>query len=225
MDGDGEDDPKDVIMLIEECHKEGYEKVVFACRNKRSESWNFKLFYIFYKRLYKLLTGQSIRVGNFSIIPYKIVCRLVVVSEIWNHYAVGLLKAKVPYTEIYSKRSTRLAGKPKMSFVSLVTHGLSAISVYGDVVGVRLLVATGSLILFTLISIIVVIIIRFATNLAIPGWTSYIVVMFFIMLMQAVMLSLFFSFLVLSGRNNSSFLPKRDYRYFILGIKQVFPKL
>lgn len=225
MDGDGEDDPRDVIRLIEECQKQGYAKVIFARRGKRSESWKFKLFYTFYKHLYKLLTGQDIRVGNFSIIPRKILSRLVVVSELWNHYAVGVLKAKVPCAEIFSKRATRLAGKPKMNFVSLVTHGLSAISVYGDVVGVRLLVATVSVIAFAIIAIAVAVVIRFTTNLAIPGWTSYVVILFSIFLMQAVMLSLFFSFLVLNGRNTSSFLPKRDYHYFVMGVRQIFPKL
>lgn len=225
MDGDGEDDPRDVVKLIEECQKQEFQKVIFARRNKRSETWVFKLFYLFYKHLYKLLTGHHIRVGNFSIIPHKIIRRLVVVSELWNHYAVGLLKAKVPYAEIYSKRANRLAGKPKMNFVSLITHGLSAISVYGDIVGVRLLIASIWLILFTIIAIIAAIIIKLFSNLAIPGWTSYIVILFFIILMQSVMLSLFFSFLILSGRNNSSFLPKRDYHYFILGIRQVFSRL
>lgn len=225
MDGDGEDEPRDVIRLIQRCQKKGYEKAVFARRSKRSESLMFKLFYLFYRRSYKLLTGHDIRVGNFSIIPYKVLRRLVVVSELWNHYAVGLLKAKVPYTEISSHRGIRLAGKPKMNFVSLITHGLSAISVYGDVVGVRLLVATGTLIGFSLTAISLVLIVRFATNLAIPGWTSYIVLLLFIVLMQAVMLSLFFSFIVLNGRDNLGFLPKRDYHYFIMGVEQVFPKL
>ena len=225
MDGDGEDEPRDVIRLIQKCERKGYEKAVFARRSKRSESLLFKLFYIFYRQLYKLLTGHNIRVGNFSIIPYKVLRRLVVVSELWNHYAVGLLKAKVPYTEISSKRGIRLAGKPKMNFVSLITHGLSAISVYGDVVGVRLLVATGTLIGFAFTAISLVLIVRFATNLAIPGWTSYIVLLLFIVLMQAVMLSLFFSFIVLNGRDNLGFLPKRDYNYFIMGILRVFPKL
>ncbi|MBE9227340.1 glycosyltransferase [Phormidium sp. LEGE 05292] len=225
MDGDGEDEPRDVIRLIQKCQRKGYEKAIFARRSKRSESSLFKLFYIFYKRLYKLLTGHDIRVGNFSIIPFKVLRRLVVVSELWNHYAVGLLRAKIPYTEISSSRGIRLAGKPKMNFVSLITHGLSAISVYGDVVGVRLLVATGTLIGFAFTAISLVLMVRFATNLAIPGWTSYIVLLLFIVLMQAVMLSLFFSFIVLNGRDNLSFLPKRDYHYFIMGVERVFPKL
>ena len=44
MDGDGEDDPADVPRLIERCRDEGYEKLIFAERAKRSESLPFKLF-------------------------------------------------------------------------------------------------------------------------------------------------------------------------------------
>lgn len=224
MDGDGEDDPKDVLRLVEKCSREEYDKVVFAKRTKRSESRTFRLFYIIYKCLYKLLTGQKIRIGNFSIIPYKLLHRLVAVSEIWNHYAAGLLKARVPYTEISSVRSTRLAGKSHMNFIALITHGLSAISVYGDIAGVRLFVATCLLILLTIVAIVLVLVVKITTNLAIPGWTSYLIALLCIILIQSVIMSLFFIFAVLSGRNSSSFLPLRDYHYFVLGVKQVFHK-
>lgn len=225
MDGDGEDDPRDVIRLMHKCQEYGYTKLIFAQRTKRSENRKFRLFYWLYKNFYKVLTGQNIRVGNFSIIPHKILSRLVVVSELWNHYAVGVLKARVPYTEISCVRGVRLAGRPQMNFVSLVTHGLSAISVYGDVVGVRLLVTSIILIILTAIILLTVIAIKLFTTLAIPGWTSYIVALFSIILIQFVMLSLFFIFTILSGRNSYSFIPKRDYHYFVLSIQTVFPRL
>jgi len=224
MDGDGEDTPRDVIKLIEKCSAEEYQKIVFARRTERSESHTFKVFYLIYKFLYKLLTGQEIRVGNFTIIPYRILRRLVVVSEIWNHYAAGLLKAKLPYTEVRTRRGNRLHGQPKMNFVSLVIHGLSAISVQADIVSVRLMVACCSLIFFTLISIIAVISIKFTTDLAIPGWTSYTVALLFIITIQALMVSISLIFLVLAGRNYTSFLPQRDYHYFILNLQEIFPK-
>jgi glycosyltransferase involved in cell wall biosynthesis len=82
MDGDGEDEPEDVQKLIERCSQEGYEKLVFAKRIKRSESWFFKLFYLAYRLFYRLLTGYEIRVGNFSVIPHEVLYRIVGVSEI-----------------------------------------------------------------------------------------------------------------------------------------------
>jgi len=131
-------------------------------------------------------------------------------------------QSRIPHTEIPTKRSTRLAGRSKMNFVSLVAHGLSAISVYGDTVGVRLLVATCLFILLTIILLFLVIAIKLTTSLAIPGWTSYVAALFFVMMLQGAMLSAFFIFVILSARNSSSFLPNRDYHYFVLRLQEVF---
>ncbi len=224
MDGDGEDNPEDVPRLIEKYEKEDCKKLVFARRNKRKESRAFRSFYALYRYLYKLFAGQDIRIGNFSIIPYEILQRLVVVSEIWNHYAAGVLKSRVPYTEISTNRSSRLAGYSKMNFVSLVMHGLSSISVFGDVVGTRLLISSFFLIASSFLALFIVVMVRFATNLAIPGWATYTFGLIFVILMQAVMISLCFIFIILSGRNNFSFLPRRDYPYFVLNVKRIFTR-
>ena len=224
MDGDGEDDPKDVLRLIEKCFAENPEKIIFAQRTQRSESKLFKIFYKTYRMLYRLLTGYNIQFGNFSIIPYSMLQKIVVVSEVWNHYAAGILNSKIPYLEIPTKRSKRIEGNSKMNLVMLITHGLSAISVYGETIGVRLLIASCILIAISVLAILTAVTIKFATDLAIPGWTSYIVALFFIVLMQAILLSSFFIFVVLNSRNNLSFLPKRDHKYFILKLETIFSK-
>ncbi|HWP41975.1 MAG TPA: glycosyltransferase [Blastocatellia bacterium] len=223
MDADGEDDPKDVPRLIQAYNDEARSKVVFALRAKRSESLVFKIFYSLYRTIYYLLSGSKVRFGNFSIIPYQLLRRLVVVSEIWNHYAAGILKARIPYKEIPTNRSRRLDGRSSMSFVSLVLHGLGAISVHGDVVGVRALIATVLLIIISAIAISIVVVIRATTDLAIPGWASTLTASFFIILMQAVMVALLFAFMVLNSRSSSGFLPRRDYVYFVLSTRRVFP--
>lgn len=222
MDADGEDDPIDVPRLINKCADCEFSKMIFARRMERSENLIFKFFYSLYRKLYRILTGHEIRVGNFSIIPYKHLQRLVVVSEIWNHYAVGALKARLAHASIAVRRGHRLAGKSTMNFVSLVTHGLSAISVYGDTVGARLLIASCLLIVLSILGIFVATFIRLTTTFAIPGWTSYVVGIFLIIMIQSVILSLFFIFIVLGGRNSISFIPQRDYLLFILEYKQVF---
>ena len=70
-EGDGKHDLTDVPRHIDRCHDEGYEKLIFAERAKRSESLPFKLFYLAYRRLYRLLTGHEIRVSNFSVVPRR----------------------------------------------------------------------------------------------------------------------------------------------------------
>jgi glycosyltransferase involved in cell wall biosynthesis len=224
MDGDGEDKPEDIIKLIDKCRRENFSKLIFAKRSKRSEGAIFKFFYSLYINFFKILTGQNIRVGNFSIVPRKILRRLVVISDVWNHYAVGSLKARVPYAVIETERGKRLSGSSKMNFVSLVTHGLSAISVYGDTVGVRLLLGTSILILLSLVGVLIVAGVRIFTDLAIPGWATYVSALLLIILMQAVVLSLFFIFLVLNNRNNAGFLPAKDYQYFISEEHEIYPK-
>jgi glycosyltransferase involved in cell wall biosynthesis len=224
MDGDGEDDPKDVPRLIQAYREEDRSKVVFALRAKRSESLAFRVCYSLYRASYFMLSGSKVRFGNFSIIPYPLLRRLVVVSEIWNHYAAGVLKAKIPYKEIPTNRSRRLLGRSRMSFVSLVMHGLGAISVHGDVAGVRALIATVLLIAVSLIAISIVVVIRATTDLAIPGWASTLTASFFIILMQAVMVALLFAFMVLNSRSSSGFLPRRDYVYFVSSTRKIFPR-
>ena len=93
MDGDGEDQPADAARLIEKCRAEDFSAMIFAKRSKRSEGFAFRFFYSLYKFFYKILTGRAIRFGNFSVVPRRILRRLIVVSEVWNHYAVGAMKA------------------------------------------------------------------------------------------------------------------------------------
>jgi glycosyltransferase involved in cell wall biosynthesis len=223
MDGDGEDTPSEAKRLIEKCVSENFDRLIFARRKKRSEGVVFRFLYSIYKTFYRILTGKQFRFGNFSVIPRKFLSRLSVMSEGWNHYAAGVLKARIPYYELDTVRGTRLSGQSKMNFVSLIIHGLSSVSVYSEVVGVRLLVATFFLTVISGFLIGVVVVIRLLTNLAIPGWATYAIAFLILILLQAVTLSLFFSFIVLNGRDTATFIPQRDYHYFIADQYQIYP--
>ncbi|NJK53162.1 MAG: glycosyltransferase [Leptolyngbyaceae cyanobacterium SU_3_3] len=218
MDSDGEDSPTDIPKLVNECLNQQGKKIIFARRTQRSETWLFRLFYKIYQSLFKSLTGENIAVGNFSVIPRQLLPRVVILSEIWNHYAAGILKAKLPFATIPCKRGTRLVGRSHMNFVSLVMHGLSAISVYGDVIGIKALLAAILLMLGCVLLITLVVSVR----IAVPNWAPYVAGLSFIIFLQCMTVSLAFVFLTLSGRNNFSFLPTRDYQYFILEVKQIF---
>lgn len=215
MDSDGEDDPADVPRLIEAVDRERGRRIVFAERTRRSESLAFRFFYGIYRGLHHLLTGQKVRVGNFSAIPQRRLSSLVVVSELWNHYAAAVIRSRQPHTTIPTRRAKRLRGRSTMNFVSLVTHGLSAISVQSDVVGVRLFVLSVLLALTNAIGIATVVIVRLTTDWGVPGWATSTVGLLAIMLSQAVIGTLVFSFMSLGARHGSQFLPRRDYSYFV----------
>lgn len=142
MDSDGEDTPEGVVELLRAYSDTHGAKAIFAERIRRSESLVFRCFYYLYRILHRGLTGISVRVGNFSILPSEYLNTLVAMSELWNHYAAAVFRSKLPFTMIPIPRGTRIAGTSRMNFAALVSHGLSAISVFGDILGVRLLIGS-----------------------------------------------------------------------------------
>lgn len=222
MDGDGEDAPADVPRLLSRFRETGDNTLVFAERTRRSESSPFRFFYWAYKLLHLLLTGLPVRVGNFSVIPRRVLGRLVVVSELWNHYAASVFKARIPCTMVPTERAPRLAQQSQMNFVSLVIHGLSAISVFGDRVGVRLMIAVSVLCLLAFCGLVGTLAASFLLPEIFPNWVAYTSGILLIVLVQMLTLLLIFVFVVLAGRGNSSFLPLRDYAYFVADARTVF---
>jgi polyisoprenyl-phosphate glycosyltransferase len=215
MDSDGEDDPADVPRLIERCEQTGRRAMVFAERAKRSESPLFRACYHAYRLVHRVLTGRSVRVGNFSVVPRRRLASLVVTSELWNHYAAAAFTSRQPVATVATARARRLDGRSKMNFVGLVIHGLSAVSVYGDAIGVRLMIATAAMIGLTLLALAATVVVRLTTSLAIPGWATTAFGVLLIVLLQAILFLVVSSFMVLAGRTAPGFLPKRDYVHFV----------
>ncbi|MBI4579610.1 MAG: glycosyltransferase [Planctomycetes bacterium] len=221
MDGDGEDAPEDIPRLLSRFESCGESHVVFARRARRLETPVFRGFYKAYRLLHWLLTGRSVEVGNFSVLSMDHAASLVGVSELWNHYAASVFKVRLLRQMVPIDRGRRIAGRSKMSFTSLVTHGLSAISVFADTVGVRLLVLNAVFALLCVIGVMLVLVIRLLTDLAIPGWATLAAGILFIFLVQSILLSLVFVFVTLQGRNTSTFLPIRDYQYFVGAVRRL----
>ncbi len=216
MDGDGEDDPADIKRLYEACKNNDFKSVVFAGREKRSEGLVFKLFYFIYTKLFfGLAIGQKIGIGNFSIIPKNLLGNVTIISEIWNHYAIGLKRSKIPFTQIPTHRAKRLHGESKMNFVSLLVHGLSAISIYGDMLGARMIAIVSSLAVINILAIMLLVFIKLFTQIVVPAWTASMIVLMMIFLIQIFILILQFIFIILSNRNLLGFLPKINYHHFI----------
>ena len=144
-------------------------------------------------------------------------------SELWNHYAAAAFTSRQPYETIPTARARRLDGRSKMNFVGLVTHGLSAASVYSDTIGVRLLLATLAMIGVDLLALGATVVIRLTTRLAVPGWATTVFGVGLIVLLQATLFLVVFSFMILAGRNSAGFLPRRDYVHFV-GSKEEVPR-
>jgi len=206
MDADGEDRPEDVARLLQFAD-EHPDCILLAQRSKRSEGLIFKTFYALYRCAFYLFTGRNIHFGNFCLIPAKFLRAITHSPATWNNLAASLMRARLPTSLIKSERGVRYAGRSKMTFVSLAIHGLSAISVYTDVVLVRVICGALAVGVVTFLALGVVVGLRVFTGLAIPGWASYVGVSLLVILFQAVMFATIALFQFLSLRSVPGVVP------------------
>lgn len=219
MDSDGEDKPSDIISLYKLSNDTN--KIVFAKRTKRSESFVFKAFYKIYKGLFRLFVGEKIGFGNFSILPFCNLEPLVHDSNLWNNYSATIMRSRLPYLSLPTERGYRYSGKSKMNLTSLITHGFGSISVYSDIVSTRLVMLSAFIAAITCISIILVGVIRFFTDFAVPGWATYSILAMTIILFQALFMGIFALFIFLSSRSNKSIIPVKEFEIFVSSIDKI----
>ncbi|MBX3175908.1 MAG: glycosyltransferase [Candidatus Hydrogenedentes bacterium] len=221
MDADGEDPPAGAVALVRAFRDDPHADVIFARRRRRVEGPLFRGFYAIYKAMHRILVGRTIEVGNFSIVPRAHVERLGAVMETWNHYAASVYHARIPNRSIPLDRARRLAGHSRMNFVALVMHGLCAISVYGDIVAVRLLVSTAALLGLSLAAAAALVAGHALDQAWAPLWAAAAAGLAAVALLQMLYLAGFASFLVLQNRSGTGFLPRRDYVHFVEGCVHV----
>ena len=128
-------------------------------------------------------------------------------SELWNHLAASLVKAKIPLIKLPTNRGKRYTGYSKMNLSSLVIHGMGAISVFIEVLLVRILIGVSIVGVFSLFIGVIAVFIKFATSLAIPGWATVVLGIVSIVFLQSLILSLISIFMMLSLRSTSSIIP------------------
>lgn len=219
MDSDGEDDANDAVRLVDKLREfnggENLAPIIFAERTQRSESFVFRLGYLGYRMLHYVLTGRGIRFGNFSIIPRARLVGLTVEPMIWNHYAATVVGGRLPLGTIPTRRAARLDGKSRQGFVRLVIHGLSALSCYNDIIGVRLLLFSSLLLGWSVFGIVAILTLRFFDYFPLPGWTSVLAGILIVFLLQVITLTTNFTMQMISARSVQPFLPARDYSWYV----------
>ena len=170
MDGDGEDRPEELSLLIEKI-KEYPDTAVTANRIKRSEGLMFKFCYLAHKYLTFVFIGQTIKYGNYTCLPKSIVNRMVNEPATWSSFSGALAKIEKDRKSIPSERGTRYFGPSKMSFINLLKHSLSIIAVFKTTLLIRsilflivyLFLMIGKISIITIIPVIAVIIMMLST--------------------------------------------------------------
>jgi hypothetical protein len=215
MDADGEDRAENIPHMLEAMESAAGPVAILAERGKRFETVTFRWFYKTYGAIHRLLAGRDIRFGNFTLIPWVYLERLVAYPELWNHYAATILKSRLPYTRLRCDRGTRIAGRSHMNFTSLVVHGMSALFANQEAVGTRLFIATLGVTVMLMLVSAAVIGVKLFTHLAIPGWATFTLGLLLVMVGQSLIGLFLLVFSVVMNRSQLGFLPIRDYPYFV----------
>lgn len=206
MDSDGEDRPSDIPALLAAAQTPE-DPVVVAARARRSEGIGFRVFYRLYKAAFWLMTGKTIKFGNFSYIPAARLDAVLYSPTVWNNFASTVLRSRAPVEFIPTQRGNRYYGKSRMNFNSLIVHGLSAISVYSDIVIGR--VITGVMIFAGVIipAILAVIWVRLFTDILIMGAATNVILFLATILFNAAFIGFVIILLLLNSRTLKSAIP------------------
>ncbi len=223
MDSDHEDRPEAIPFLLQACRSRNDGVIVFAARTKRLEGFWFRALYSLYKSLYRILTGSPISIGNFSVIPGSFVNRLAHVAELWSHFPASIMRSRLPYDTIASERGARQFGTTSMNLVRLVVHAFSGFTVYADIAAARVMLFAVLVTGMILTVIVGLGIIRFATDIALLGWTSLIVAQFVVLMFQVLTAAAIMLMLVISMRMQPPMIPAHDYERFVFQVRQLYP--
>ena len=129
MDGDGEDRPEEINFFLDQI-KKSQDKPIVGERVKRSEKMIFKICYQLHKFITLVFTSKSIKFGNYTCLPRSIIKKMINEKATWNSFSGSLKKIENDFISIPSIRGNRYFGPSKMSFINLIKHSLSIISVF-----------------------------------------------------------------------------------------------
>ena len=175
LDADGEDRPDDLPRLLAPLQGKLHQaqKIVVALRTKRKESVRFKFMYLLFRVLFRVLTGTTVRSGNFASMPGSVAKRVLLHPTFDLSYSSALLALDVPIEYVPCERGERFEGRSKMTYGRLAMHGLRMLMPFTDRIAIRALAIFAFSLFLGLLLALIVIFIKLFTNSAIPGWASF----------------------------------------------------
>lgn len=180
MDGDLQDPPEAIPVLIEE-YRKGFD-VVYAQRVRRKEGWLLRLSYFLFYRIIAALSDIRLPLdsGDFALLSRRVVDRLRALPE--HHRYLRGLRTWVGFRQIGIpvERSRRFSGESKYSLgrlLRLAFDGIFAFSMMPLRAASWLGAATiGGALLFAAYSVYV----RFVLGQSPPGFTAIILLVTFL---------------------------------------------
>jgi polyisoprenyl-phosphate glycosyltransferase len=199
MDSDGEDNPSAISALLKRL-SEGYHAAV-ATRARRSESIWFRFCYAIYKLFFRVLTGHSLRFGNFMALSPMAVNRLAAMHETRMHLASAVIASRLKIIDVAINRENRYFGRSRMNFTSLVLHGMRSVMVFGETVLTRIALTCLAVVVVCVVLAAIAAVLK-VTGHATPGWFTTVTGFSIVIMMQTAVLTVVV--LVMTGLNRGA---------------------
>ena len=127
MDGDGEDNPDDLPLIIKSILENKNISIV-ATRKKRSEGLLFTILYNLHKIITLIFTGKNMNFGHYCCLTRNDVILLSSKKTLWSNFA-GAAKKFIPnLSGVPTIRGLRYFGPSKMPLTGLIIHSMSIIA-------------------------------------------------------------------------------------------------
>ena len=136
MDSDGEDKPEYIINLVKKT-EEFPNKTIVANRHRRLENVIYKLMYSIHKIITLIFTSKLIKFGNFVCLPKNHIFKLLQDKNLWNSFSATVAKIIDDKIYINADRGKRYFGPSKTSYLKLIHHSFTIISVFIKTVFLR----------------------------------------------------------------------------------------
>lgn len=180
MDGDLQDPPELLPQLIAKW-EEGWD-VVYTTKAKRQESLLKRLAFWGFHRIIRLTSNIEMPLdsGIFSLMDRKVVNQLRAITE-RNRYLPGLrVWTGFRQTSIIFDRNARYHGAPKQTLSKLFKLALDGLFSF-SYAPIRLASVFGLIVsAVSFVGVLVIVVIKLFTNLAIPGWASIMIAIAFL---------------------------------------------
>ncbi len=174
MDADGEDRPDDLPRLLAPLIESPSQRkrLCVARRTERQESASFRVMYFFFRMMFRVLTGVTVRSGNYAAYRGWLARRMLLHPYFDLCYSSTLVSLDMPVTPVPCPRGERYAGRSRMNLLRLFMHGVRMLMPFTDRIAVRALASFSAIFGLGLMLAIAVVATKVFTSAAIPGWTT-----------------------------------------------------
>ena len=187
MDGDGEDDVRELGLLVE---KLDAHMIVACSRLSRTEGFVFQFCYAVFKQIFKFLTGYTLNFGNFCAFNKRILHALAHSQTTDISLAGSLLYLRLPILYHWVAKRERYSGFSKMGALRLIEFALGHLKVFSKQILLKIFIGTGIFVFAAMIATCSILVLKFFTD-APTGWTSLALLITFFASVQAFLLGVF----------------------------------